>query len=79
MTPRIMPSFLQMWVKITKMTGILPDAPSKQLFYTSQGLKTMNPKRAAFEVTPLFMGVRPGQDYDNIEALLEELEGPGHR
>jgi hypothetical protein len=32
-----------------------------------------------FEVTPLFMGLRPGQNYDNIEALLEELEGPNHR
>jgi hypothetical protein len=30
-------------------------------------------------VKPLFMGLRPGQNYDNIEALLEELEGPGHR
>jgi hypothetical protein len=30
-------------------------------------------------VEPLFSGVRAGQNYDNIEALLEELEGPGHR
>jgi len=39
--------------------------------------KTVAPK--PFVVTPLFMGVRPGQNYDHIEALLEELEGPGHR
>ena len=38
-----------------------------------------NAERAQFIVTPLFMGLRPGQNYDNIEALLEELEGPGHR
>ena len=38
-----------------------------------------NTKRKPFVVTPLFMGVRPGQNYDNIEALLEELDGPGHR
>ena len=38
-----------------------------------------NADRVPFEVTPLFMGVRSGQNYDNIEALLEELEGPGHR
>ena len=38
-----------------------------------------NAGRTPFVVTPLFMGVRPGQNYDNIEALLEELEGPGHR
>ena len=38
-----------------------------------------NAQRAPFVVTPLFMGLRPGQNYDNIEALLEELEGPGHR
>lgn len=36
-------------------------------------------ERKPFVVTPLFSGVRPGQNYDNIEALLEELEGPGHR
>jgi hypothetical protein len=41
--------------------------------------KDRNAERAPFVVTPLFMGVRPGQNYDNIEALLEELEGPGHR
>jgi len=38
-----------------------------------------NADRVPFEVTPLFMGVRSGQNYDNIEALLEELDGPGHR
>jgi hypothetical protein len=35
--------------------------------------------RAPFVVTPLYMGLHPGQNYDNIEALLEELEGPYHR
>ena len=35
--------------------------------------------RKPFVVEPLFSGVRAGQNYDNIEALLEELEGPGHR
>ena len=38
-----------------------------------------NANRVPFEVTPLFMGLRPGQNYDNIEALLEELDGPFHR
>ena len=38
-----------------------------------------NTERAPFDVTPLFMGLRPGQNYDNIEALLEELDGVGHR
>jgi hypothetical protein len=42
-------------------------------------VKDKNAERASFEVTPLFMGLRPGQNYDNIEALLEELEGPYHR
>ncbi len=42
-------------------------------------VKGNNAERAPFVVTPLFMGVRPEQNYDNIEALLEELEGPGHR
>lgn len=35
--------------------------------------------RTPFVVTPLFMGARLGQNYDNIEALAEELEGPSHR
>jgi hypothetical protein len=41
--------------------------------------KDTNAEQVPFEVTPLFMGVRPGQNYDNIEALIEELEGPYHR
>lgn len=41
--------------------------------------KDKNAERAPFVVTPLYMGLRPGQSYDNIEALLEELDGPGHR
>lgn len=32
----------------------------------------------AFRVEPRAMGLRPGQSYDNISALLEELEGPKH-
>ena len=36
-------------------------------------------ERKPFVVEPLFSGVRAGQNYDNIEALLEELDGPGHR
>jgi hypothetical protein len=42
-------------------------------------VKDKNAERVPFEVTPLYMGLRPGQNYDNIEALLEELEGPHHR
>jgi hypothetical protein len=41
--------------------------------------KEKSAERAPFEVKPLYMGLRPGQNYDNIEALLEELDGPGHR
>ncbi len=32
-----------------------------------------------FEVTPLFMGLRPGLSYDCIAELLEEAEGPYYR
>ena len=42
-------------------------------------VKDKNAERAPLVVTPLFMGLRPEQNYDNIEALLEELDGPGHR
>jgi len=46
-----------------------------------RGLTAMNGAAPPepFIVTPLYMGLRPGQNYDNVEALLEELEGPGHR
>jgi hypothetical protein len=33
----------------------------------------------AFRVTPRAMGLGSGQSYDDISALLEELEGPEHR
>ncbi len=36
-------------------------------------------KKEKFVVTPLFMGLRPSMNYDKIEALIEELEGPYHR
>lgn len=35
---------------------------------------------AAFQVTPVHMGSPiAGRSYDDIGALLEEIEGPGHR
>ena len=33
---------------------------------------------SAFRVTPRTMGLGSGQSYDDISALLEELEGPEH-
>jgi hypothetical protein len=41
--------------------------------------KNMNAEREPFIVKPHYMGLHPGQSYDNIEALLEELDGPYHR
>jgi hypothetical protein len=38
------------------------------------------PKTArAFKVTPRAMGLGAGQSYDNVAALLEQLEGPEHK
>jgi hypothetical protein len=37
-----------------------------------------NAQRKPFVLTPLFMG-RPGQNYDNVEPLLEQFEGLAHR
>jgi hypothetical protein len=35
---------------------------------------------APFRVEPVSLGAPlPGRSYDNIGALLEEIEGPGHR
>ena len=38
-----------------------------------------NPIRKPFVVTPRPMGLPPRLSYDNIEELLEALEGPYHR
>ena len=32
-----------------------------------------------FRIKPFSVGLRPGFNYDNIEELIEELEGPLHR
>jgi hypothetical protein len=34
---------------------------------------------AAFRVTPFDMGLRPGIDIDDIEGLLDQLDGPMRR
>ncbi|UWZ83216.1 hypothetical protein [Occallatibacter riparius] len=33
----------------------------------------------AFKVRPRAMGLAAGQSYDNVSALLEQLEGPDHK
>ena len=35
--------------------------------------------RKAFVVTPLALGLPAGLSYDNVEDLIEALEGPAHR
>jgi len=37
------------------------------------------PAKGKFRVKPVAMGYRPELDYDNVEGLLEYLEGPAHR
>ena len=37
------------------------------------------PPRKPFVVTPRKLGLPPGQSYDNVEQLLESLEGPAHK
>jgi hypothetical protein len=44
------------------------------------GLMTAKrPARKPFVVTPRKLGLQPGLTYDNIEQVLETLEGPRHR
>ena len=50
--------------------------------YLRVGLAQRRAAKAAapFRVEPVSMGTPlPGRSYDNIGALLEEIEGPGHR
>lgn len=37
------------------------------------------PTRKPFVVTPRKLGLPPGLTYDNVEQLLDALEGPAHR
>lgn len=37
------------------------------------------PARKPFVVTPRKLGLPPGITYDNVEQLVEALEGPAHR
>jgi hypothetical protein len=37
------------------------------------------PVRKKFVVKPLALGLPPGLSYDNVEELIEALEGPYHR
>src|SRR5207249_1461689 len=37
------------------------------------------PPRKAFVVTPRKLGLPPGRTYDNVEQLLDALEGPARR
>ena len=43
------------------------------------GLMASKRKRKPFVVTPRPMGLPPGLSYDNVEELIEALEGPLHK
>ena len=42
-------------------------------------MASKQPVRKKFVVKPLPMGLPPGLSYDNVEELIEALEGPLHR
>jgi hypothetical protein len=42
-------------------------------------LAAKQPARKKFVVKPLAMGLPPGLSYDNVEELIEVLEGPLHK
>jgi len=41
-------------------------------------MKSEGKQRKPFVVHPRPLGLRPGMNYDNVEDLLETLEGPQH-
>jgi hypothetical protein len=56
--------------------------PFKQVVnrYLRLGLTaSKQPPRKPFKVKPLNLGLPPGLSYDNVEALLDYLEGPYRR
>jgi hypothetical protein len=42
-------------------------------------LAPKQPNRKPFVVTPRPLGLPPGLSYDNVEELIEALEGPAHK
>jgi len=42
-------------------------------------MASKQPVRKKFVIKPLPMGLPPGLSYDNVEELIEALEGPLHR
>ena len=42
-------------------------------------MASKQPARKPFVVTPRRLGLPPGLTYDNVEQLLDTLEGPAHR
>ena len=49
-------------------------------YYLRLGLAAAKrPTRKPFVVTPRKLGLPPGLTYDNVEQLLDALEGPAHR
>ena len=55
--------------------------PFKELVneYLRKGLNAPAPKRGTFRVKARPLNPRPGFDFDNIGALLEQIEGPLHK
>ena len=43
------------------------------------GLTAVPPRGKPFTVHPRRLGLPPGPGYDNVEELIESLEGPHHR
>jgi hypothetical protein len=42
-------------------------------------MASKRPRQKPFTVAPRKLGLPPGLTYDNVEQLLEALEGPAHR
>jgi hypothetical protein len=63
--------------EMRRMGGSFNEAVKHFLRLGLMGLK--KPKRKPFVVTPLPLGLPPELNYDNVEELIEALEGPLHR
>jgi len=47
--------------------------------YLRLGLTSPGPRSRPYVVKPIPMGIPAGLSYDNVEELLEALEGPDHK
>lgn len=65
--------------KAAERRGLSLDEALNDSLRASMGLRLIKPTSRPFQVRAKDLHARPGVNFDDIEELLEQLEGPAHR